>query len=82
MDKPDLYEMYLRDANGNTYHVHDTRDGWKRFLWNDGYRISINIDGVVLTLRKGVAKDSDIEYLDSVLDHESVECLATLRGHK
>lgn len=81
-EKPDLYETYVRTARGDTYHPTDIRAGLEDFLGENGYRISFNIDGVVITLRRDVNVDSDWARLDEHLNAESVDCVVTLRGHK
>ena len=82
MTKPDLYEVYIRTADGDTYHPKDIREGLKDFLGENGYRISFNIDGVVFTLRRDTNVDSDRNFLDEHLQSESVDCAVTIRGHK
>jgi hypothetical protein len=79
---PDLYETYIRTAEGDTYHPEDIREGMKQFLGPDGYRISFNIDGVVITLRRDTNVDADIARLDEQLNTDSVDCAVTIRGHK
>jgi len=78
----DLYETYLRMADGNTYHPSTIRAGLEDFLGPNGYRISINIDGVVITLRRDVGVDRDMRLLDEHLNQDSVSCAVTIRGHK
>lgn len=77
----DLYETYIRNADGNTYHPDDIRKGIADFLGPNGYRISFNIEGVVITLRRDTNVDSDMNYLDRHTNAESVECAVTIRGH-
>lgn len=77
----DLYETYIRTDKGDTYHPTDIHEGMEQFLSNNGYRISFNIEGVVITLRKGsLAKD--MRLVDAWLGGESVDCVVTIRGHK
>lgn len=78
----DLYETYLRMADGNTYHPSTIRAGIEDFLGPNGYRISFIIDGVVLTLRRGIVVDRDMVLLDEVINQDSVDCAVTIRGHK
>ena len=83
--KPDLYETYIRTADGETYHPENFREGLKQFLSEDGYRLSINIDGVRITLRRGIVSDA-LKYLDEALafecNHvqESINCAVTIQG--
>lgn len=79
---PDLYETYIRTAEGETYHPIDIRKGLEDFLSPNGYRISFNIDGVVITLRRDVNVGTEMAKLDEFLDAESVECAVTFRKHK
>ena len=79
---PDLYETYIRTAEGETYHPENIRKGMEDFLGPNGYRISFNIDGVVITLRRDTNVDPDFARLDEMLDAESVDCAVTIRGHK
>lgn len=73
---PDLYETYVRTAEGDTYHPEDIREGIEQFLSDNGYRLSFNIDGVVITLRR----DTEIEpKLDEFLHQRSVYCAVTIR---
>lgn len=78
----DLYEVYLRTKDGDTYHPNTFREGIEQFLSDDGYRISLNFEGVVITLRRDVQVDNDMRFLDTHLDAESVDCAVTIRGHK
>jgi len=80
MEPHDLYETYVRTAEGETYHPDDIRDGLRQFLSNDGYRISFNIEGVVITLRRGVRVDEEMLFLDDQLGQLSVDCCATIRN--
>ena len=77
----DLYETYLRTAEGDTYHPKDIREGIAQFLSEDGYRISFNIEGVVITLRRDTQVDADMRYLDREVGSESIDCAVTIRGH-
>lgn len=79
---PDLYEMYIRQADGNTYHPSTVRAGFEDFLGPNGYRLSFNIDGVVITLRRDINVGPEQAYLDEHLNSESVDCAVTIRGHK
>jgi hypothetical protein len=78
----DLYETYIRAKDGDTYHPDDIREGLKDFLGDNGYRISFNIEGVVITLRRDTQVDADMRWLDREIGSESVDCAVTLRGHK
>lgn len=74
-----VFEVYLRDNAGDTYHL-PLREGLKEFLDPDkGYRISINIEGVVITLRNSWDINS-LQWLDDQLGHKTVEVAATIRG--
>lgn len=75
----DLYETYIRTQDGDTYHPKDIREGIEQFLSEDGYRISFNIEGVVITLRRGSVSDA-LRKLDDFLAQESVDCAVTVRG--
>lgn len=75
----DLYEVYIRDVNGNTYHPEDVLEGIKQFLSDDGYRLSFNIEGTIITLRKNHPYDDDVRRLDDFLGQDSVECMVTFR---
>jgi len=75
----EAFEVYLRTAQGDTYHK-PLREGLKEFLDpENGYRLSINIEGVVITLRTAWDMDT-IRQLDQHLEQQSVECVATIRG--
>lgn len=76
----DLYETYTRDVNGNTTHHESVREGLQQFLGDEGYRISFNLDGIVITLRKDTPVDAHIEYLDRHLGSISRNCSVTIRG--
>lgn len=77
----DLYETYVRTKDGETYHTTDIREGLTQFLSEDGYRISFNIDGVVITLRRDTAVDKDTTTsIDEHLQQVSIDCMATIRG--
>lgn len=78
----DLYETYIRTAEGDTYHPKDIREGIADFLSENGYRISFNIEGVVITLRRDMNVDADMRFLDEHVNAESVDCAVTIRGHK
>lgn len=78
----DLYETYIRTKDGDTYHPEDIRKGIEQFLSEEGYRISFNIEGVVITLRRDTQVDSDMRFLDKEVHAESVDCAVTIRGHK
>ncbi len=77
----DLYETYLRTTEGETYHPTDIREGIEQFLGEKGYRISFNIEGVVITLRRDMQVDADMRFIDSQVGGESVNCAVTIRGH-
>ncbi len=79
---PDLYETYIRTAEGETYHPDDIRKGLEDFLGPNGYRISFNIDGVVFTLRRDTNVGEQQAFLDEAIGSESVDCAVTIRGHK
>lgn len=73
----ELFEVYIRDQDGRTYHT-DIRKGLEQFLSEEGYRITFNIEGCAITLRRGT--DATDSTTDSLLDQESVNCTATIRG--
>lgn len=74
-----VFEVYLRNADGETIH-RDLRSGMEEFLDPEkGYLISINIEGIVITLRNAWNKD-ETKRLDDLLDQKSVEVMATIRG--
>lgn len=78
----DLYETYVRTASGNTYHPEDIREGIKQFLSDDGYRISFNIEGVVITLRRETNISPDhAKLLREHLATEVIDACVTIRGH-
>lgn len=79
---PDLYETYIRTAEGDTYHPDDIREGIEQFLGPNGYRISFNIEGVVITLRRDTNVGPTMEKMDEYLNTETVDCAVTVRGHK
>lgn len=80
---PDLYETYVRTAEGETYHPDDIRKGLEDFLGPNGYRISFNIDGVVITLRRDQGlTDDETRFLDEALNQDTVPCEVTIRGHR
>ena len=78
----DLYETYIRTAEGDTFHPRDIREGIEQFLSKDGYRISFNIEGVVITLRRDSNVDVDMKFIDEYTNAQSVDCAVTIRGHK
>lgn len=72
----DLYETYLRDTEGRTWHPESIREGLDHFLSDEGYRISFNIDGVVITLRR----NSQVEpRFNAMLNEKNVDCSVTIR---
>ena len=75
----EVFECYVRDAKGNTSFL-PLREALKQFLdLENGYRLSINIEGVVLTLRN----EWDIgmlHQLDEHLGHKTIEAAVTIRG--
>lgn len=73
---PDLYETYLRDVNGGTWYPKDFREGIDHFLSDEGYRISFNIDGVVIVIRRNpnVPVRRDFQF-EKVVD----DCSVTIR---
>lgn len=77
----EVFEVYLRDNDGDAYHI-PFREGLERFLSDDGYRITINIEGVAMTLRKGANTDAETKFLDDHLAQISMDCLLTVRGLK
>lgn len=79
-EPPDLYEMYVRTKQGATYYPRDVREGIRQFLSDDGYRISFNIDGVVITLRRDMQVDEDMRYLDEHTGTTSIDAAVTIRG--
>jgi hypothetical protein len=79
---PDLYETYIRTRDDQTYHPEDIRKGLADFLGPNGYRISFNIDGVVITLRRDTPIDREIMFLDEQLRQDTLECAVTIRGHR
>lgn len=74
-----MYETYIRTEAGDTYHPKNFREGLEQFLSEDGYRLSFNIDGVIITLRRGSVSDV-MRRLDDHLAQESVDCAITIRG--
>jgi len=77
----DLYETYLRMKDGNTYHPENIREGIAQFLSDDGYRISFNIEGVIITLRRDTFVDADMQFIDKETGGASMDCVVTVRGH-
>lgn len=74
-----LFEVYVRNADGDTHHT-DLRTGLREFLDpENGYRISLNIEGVVITLRNSWDRETSSQ-LAEFLDDRNIECLATIRG--
>lgn len=74
-----LFEVYIRNQDGDTHHAL-LRDGIKEFLdAENGYRLSINIEGVVITLRKGSVSD-ELRHLDTLVAQQSLDCAVTIRG--
>lgn len=74
-----IFEVYIRNADGDAYHT-NLRDGLTEFLDPEkGYRISINIEGVVITLRNSWDIDT-LRQLDEHLGHKTIEVAATIRG--
>jgi hypothetical protein len=78
--KDDVFEIYVRNQDGDT-HFASLRNGLREFLdAENGYRLSINIDGVRITLRKGSVSD-ELRYLDSMIeDQTSLDCAVTILG--
>lgn len=75
----EVFEVYIRNAEGDTYH-RPLREGLKEFLDPEkGYRITINIEGVVITLRNSWDRQRP-HYMDIELNQNSLEVLATIRG--
>jgi hypothetical protein len=78
MHDDQVFEVYLRDADGRTYHK-PLREGLKDFLDSEnGYRITLNIEGVKIILRNSWDKEIT-DQLDDYLGSSSVEVLATVR---
>lgn len=71
--------LYIRTAQGQTYNAENAREAVDQFLSEDGYRLSIVVDGVTFVLRKDCPLDSSIERMDSFLDQRSAQCLVTIR---
>lgn len=82
MQTDELFEVYIRNTDGDTRHC-TLRDGLREFLKEDnGYRISFNIEGVVITLRRDTLVDADMRYLDEKLGNQiSLDCAVTIRGY-
>lgn len=79
---PDLYETYVRTSEGETYHPKDIRKGLEDFLGPNGYRISFNIDGVVITLRRDTQTYPEIEEVNELLGQDVLDCSVTIRNHR
>lgn len=77
--KDEVYEVYLRDTMGGTFYL-PLREGLGQFLGPDGYRLTLNIEGITIVLRRDTTNDADITLLDDALAQVSVECLATVKG--
>lgn len=76
-----LYECYVRNADGRAFDT-NIRDGVANLLSGNGYRLSINIEGVVFTLRKG-SVSGELRHLDDMLPGQtSIDCAVTIRGHQ
>jgi hypothetical protein len=77
-----VFEVYLRSQDGSTYHK-PLREGLIDFLNPDnGYRITINIEGVRIILRNTWDIDEQHRF-DSYFDSRtSVECCATIENLK
>ncbi len=80
MEPTDVYETYIRTRDGETYHPKTFRQGMEQFLSEEGYRITINIEGIRIVLRRNVRVDDDILLLDERLNQKSVDCMVTLGG--
>lgn len=79
-DKDQLFEIYIRNQDGDTRYC-NLRDGLKEFMDDDnGYRLSINIEGVVITLRRDHAVSDQMRFLDEHLNQTSLDCSVTIRG--
>lgn len=80
MATEELFEVYIRNLDGDTHHA-PIREGLKEFLNEEnGYRLTINIEGVTITLRKGSVSD-ELQRLDSLLEGQtSLDCAVTIRG--
>ena len=74
-----MYKTYIRTSDGETYHPKNFREGLEQFLSKDGYRLSIIIDGVKLTLRKGGVSE-ELKKLDDYFAQESLDCALTIQG--
>lgn len=77
----EVYEVYIRDVEGECKDM-PFREGLAQFLSNDGYRLSINIEGVTIVLRKDIRLDSDRIFLDTQLNEISVDAMVTVKGIK
>lgn len=76
-----VYEVYIRNEDGDTHHVDTLRDGLTEFLdLDNGYRISINIEGIVITLRRDSTAEN-MHLLDEHVGNQlSLDCAVTIRG--
>lgn len=79
-DSNQIYEVYLRNKDGNTYYK-PLREGLKEFLDpTKGYRLTLNIEGIKITLRNSWDLEQSL-YVDSLLDDRvSIEVIATIDG--
>jgi len=76
----EVYEAYIRDADGGTRYM-PFRQAMEHFLGEDGYRVSINVEGVRLTLRKDTRMGEYTQYLDEhIPGRRSTEALVTIDG--
>jgi hypothetical protein len=74
-----VFEVYLRDSDGDTCHK-PLREGLKQFLSNDGYRLTLNVEGVAITMRRNTEKDQQTMWLDEQLNQLSEDVMVTIRG--
>lgn len=75
----EVYEAYVRTKSGETMEL-PFREALKQFLSDNGYRISINIEGVVIVLRRETQVDEEINSMDKQLRERSLDCMVTFRG--
>lgn len=74
-----VYEVYLRNTDGDTKHL-PLREGLREFLSEDGYRLTLNVEGVAITFRRNTVKDSNTFWLDEYLNQLSEDVMITIRG--
>lgn len=79
MNTDEVFEVYVRDADGRAEHM-PLREGLKQFLdIEKGYRLTINIEGVRIVLRNEW-EDALIDAYDQGLGTKSITAKVTVHN--